>query len=299
MEDNSKLGWEYVGKITSLKDPGGVRAAHSKQSACLRQFFLETREVFSVFAQGAMQSQIWWQGGGRSGMLRVAMNLNIPICALVGLVALSAACSDESGGRSPVVTPSGSGGAASGGKPGAGTGGMLVVGSGGSGGTKSGGASSGGTSAGGTGGGNASGGTSTGGAGVTGGAGTVLDLSNCDTATLAALFNARRCDDCHFGPNGFHIVASLEGWVGKMGMKTATLNCPTRTVVVPGDAETSLLYIKLAGTPPAECGQQMPEPEKKDAPLVPFTSEELKCVADWINGLPGGSAGGAGGADTQ
>jgi len=135
-----------------------------------------------------------------------------------------------------------------------------------------------------------SGGTSSGGTASGGG----LNLNNCDTATLANLFNVRHCDDCHFANISFHIPASLEGWVGTEGKKTKTENCPTRTVVVPKSPETSLLYIKLAGTPPEKCGEQMPLPERNKA-FVPFTADELKCVADWINSLPAAGTGGAGG----
>lgn len=139
-----------------------------------------------------------------------------------------------------------------------------------------------------------SGGTSSGGTASGGG----LNLDNCDTATLANLFNVRHCDDCHFANISFHIPASLEGWVGTEGKKAMTENCPTRTVVVPKSPETSLLYIKLAGTPPEKCGEQMPLPARNKA-FVPFTADELKCVADWINSLPAAGTGGAGGAGGQ
>lgn len=212
-----------------------------------------------------------------AGRLSPTMNLSNLVFALVGLVAFSSACSSDSGGRRPLSAAAG--GSASGGKAAGGTGGVVVLGSGGSGGALTGGTSSGGSSTGGTGGGS-----------------TALDLSNCDTATLTALFNKRHCDDCHFGPISFHLPASLEGWINTPGKKQATIDCPTRTVVVPGSTETSLLYIKLSGTPPAGCGVQMPEPERATDVLVPFTTEELKCVADWINGLPSNGTGGKGGA---
>jgi hypothetical protein len=54
-------------------------------------------------------------------------------------------------------------------------------------------------------------------------------------------------------------------------------DCTNKMLVVPNDPMASLLYLKLAGTMPASCGERMPY--KK-----PAVSEiELKMVADWIN----------------
>lgn len=217
------------------------------------------------------------------GILQRVMDLlRVPGLILATSISLIAfGCSDEPGRKRVVGGMTGGAAAALGGTANSGGSGGASTGVGGS-------AMGGASVAGG------SGGTSSGGSSSGGG----LNLDNCDTATLATLFNRRHCDDCHFMNLSFHMPASLEGWVGTEGKKTATLNCPTRTVVVPKSPETSLLYIKLAGTPPAECGVQMPEPERNKA-MVPFTADELKCVADWINSLPGAGGAGTGGAAGQ
>jgi hypothetical protein len=53
-------------------------------------------------------------------------------------------------------------------------------------------------------------------------------------------------------------------------------NCANKILVVPGDPMASLLYQKLSGTIPANCGERMPY--KKPA----VTQLELDWVADWI-----------------
>jgi hypothetical protein len=53
-------------------------------------------------------------------------------------------------------------------------------------------------------------------------------------------------------------------------------NCPNRIVVVPGQPMSSLLYLKIAGKMPANCGARMPFGK----PAV--TAMELKTVFDWI-----------------
>lgn len=145
----------------------------------------------------------------------------------------------------------------------------------------------------------ASGGASSGGAntgGVASGGG--LNLENCDTAAVAALFaSGRRCVGCHFSV-GLHIFDTVQGLsdvVNVTRTKSQSMNCASQTIVVPGNAAQSLLYVKLAGTPPMECGAQMPKKEGAQAQKS-LTAQELKCVADWINGLPAGGAGGQAGA---
>ena len=213
-------------------------------------------------------------------------------------LATAIACSDDKESRGTGGSPAAGGKANSGG-----TGGALTSGAGGTGGT---GDTGGKASAGG------SGGSVTGGAGGTGGvsnsggaAGSVMcrsgvvapDITNCDAAKLAALFKAgNKCAGCHFNANlhSFHTEAGLADAINKPADKTANLNCATTTLVVPGDPEASLLYLKLKGTPPANCGTQMPKPEGNRMQCT-LTADELKCVADWINSLPAGGAGGQGG----
>ncbi len=196
----------------------------------------------------------------------------------ISSIGFGSGCSDGAvAGRLPVNSGgNGAGGGGTGGK----------ANSGGSGGSATGGKSASGGSGG------AVGGATTGGMG---GAATAvgggLNLSNCDTATLAMLFKLKKCGECHFAATAFDMVTALNSWVGKMGIKTATMNCPNRTMIVPGSPQASLLYIKLAGVPPAECGAQMPKSAAKDA----FAPAELKCVEDWINALPAGTTGGGSG----
>ncbi|GEM_PF-985564 len=228
---------------------------------------------------------------------------------LLPLLLASSSCSEDASNARPtggVLT--GTGGRTSGGAPG-------------SGGT----ANAGGSKAsGGTGGGSASGGAiGSGATGGTGGAGglanrggaagsvmcnsgaTVPDLTNCDTAKVAAFFKAgKKCEGCHFSPddpndftlNKLHEFDTEEGLnvlVGRITRRAAFVDCGTKTLVEPGNAEASLMYLKLKGAPP-NCGLQMPKPEGA-RPQCSLTADELKCVADWINGLPPNGAGGQGG----
>jgi hypothetical protein len=58
----------------------------------------------------------------------------------------------------------------------------------------------------------------------------------------------------------------------------APANCTNKILVVPGQPMMSLLYLKIAGKMPANCGAQMPF--KKP----PVTAMELKIMYDWIAG---------------
>jgi hypothetical protein len=53
-------------------------------------------------------------------------------------------------------------------------------------------------------------------------------------------------------------------------------NCPNRIAVVPGDPMQSLIYLKVSGKMPANCGARMPFNKP------PITATELKIVYDWI-----------------
>lgn len=56
---------------------------------------------------------------------------------------------------------------------------------------------------------------------------------------------------------------------------------PGRLLVAPGDASASFLYLKLLDGLPPEHGERMP-------PEIPyFDAEQLRVVADWIDGLEG------------
>jgi hypothetical protein len=59
---------------------------------------------------------------------------------------------------------------------------------------------------------------------------------------------------------------------------------------VPGDPEGSLLYLKVSGSPPPDCGEPMPIGGM-------LSAADQACIADWIAGLPVAGPD-AGGADT-
>jgi hypothetical protein len=205
---------------------------------------------------------------------------------------LNAACSAE-----PSRSPGGSGGslAQAGGQPAAGgaggsTGGEATTGgapaSGGAGGLASGGATS---ASGGTGGGTG------GAAGATGG----VPLGFCDALAVANLLEPYRCHECHFQVDGilreYDSVPGLNAVVGAETARGALSQCGLSTIVVPGAPESSLLYVKLSGTQPLECGDQMPKKQGAQEQKM-LAAEELECVAEWITSLGAAGAGGAGGS---
>jgi hypothetical protein len=53
--------------------------------------------------------------------------------------------------------------------------------------------------------------------------------------------------------------------------------CSWSLLVVPGDAESSFLYVKITD-PPIVCGDRMP-------PVGFLTNNEVRCVRDWIESL--------------
>ena len=174
-----------------------------------------------------------------------------------------------SGGSSNSGGSSGSGGSSSGGSSGSGG----SSNSGGS--TGSGGSSSGGSS--GSGGSSSSGGSS-GSGGKPGDAGTdaKTDAKPDPNAPLppdgtwANMKNAMSgCVFCH--PGEMAVAKNTD--FGDMSKLHALLlaeskyigaACPTKILVVPGKPLESLLYIKVAGTPPAGCGEKMPKGMKSD-----------------------------------
>jgi hypothetical protein len=189
-----------------------------------------------------------------------------------------------SGGKGGGNASGGSGGSSSGGGS-SGSGGSASGGSSGSGGSSSGGGSSGsGGSA--SGGSSGSGGSGSGGASGSGGksgdAGADTgDAGKTDTkpdpnaplpadGTWANMKNAMSgCVFCHPG----EMAMAKNTDFGDMSKLRALLlaeskfigpTCPTKMLVVPGKPLESLLYIKVAGTPPAGCGEKMPKGMKSD-----------------------------------
>jgi hypothetical protein len=195
---------------------------------------------------------------------------------------------NASGGSSSSGGSTGSGGSSSGGGS-TGSGGSSS--SGGS--TGSGGSSSGGGSTGS--GGSSSSGGSTGSGGKSGDAGTdtKTDAKPDPNAPLppdgtwANLKNAMSgCVFCHPGETG----AAKNTDFGDMAKLRALLlaeskyigaTCPIKILVVPGKPLESLLYIKVAGKPPAGCGDQMPKGKTPDQ----WNTDVIK---NWIMaGAPG------------
>jgi hypothetical protein len=191
-------------------------------------------------------------------------------------------------------------------EPGSGTGGKIS----GTGGSKASGGSGGGSASGGSGGnasggsgGNASGGsTGTGGSKASGGAGgsatggstgtggskgdAAAPMADGPPGTFAALKDALSgCVFCHPGetdtpknttfsdPDKLRELLLAES-------KFIGATCPIKTLVVPGKPMESLLYIKVAGKPPAGCGERMPKGKTPD-------QWNTDVIYNWImNGAP-------------
>lgn len=102
--------------------------------------------------------------------------------------------------------------------------------------------------------------------------------SDCMTsAGIAAMLATHGCNGCHSGQGSvtFATAADLDRIVaGAIGDAACG-----GTVITPGMASTSTLYLRLAGTGPAAC-DRMP----KDA-SPKLTVTELTCVQTWLNGL--------------
>jgi hypothetical protein len=186
--------------------------------------------------------------------------------------------SASGGGSGGSSSGGGSGGNASGGSGNAsgGSGGNSGSG-GGSGGSASGGGSGSGGSTG-SGGGSGSGGKS-GDAGSDAGKDAGMSDAKADVdpnaplapdGTWTNLKNAMSgCVFCHPGETGvakntdFGDMAALHTLL-LAPSKYIAAACPFKTLVVPGKPMESLLYIKVAGTPPAGCGERMPKGMKPD-----------------------------------
>jgi hypothetical protein len=108
------------------------------------------------------------------------------------------------------------------------------------------------------------------------------------TRVTKEVITAKACASlpCHDNPqNGFVLTSKAALHTDLVDQAAGGPSCgpnsgpdggpsPTYIRVIPGDPENSLLYQKLAGSPP--CGDPMP-------PLTdPLGSEQVKLVYDWI-----------------
>jgi hypothetical protein len=175
----------------------------------------------------------------------------------------------------------------SGGTPTGGTGGTSTGGSGGGGG-------SGGSGYGGTGGGGGSGGSGGGGGGapdaarldggrLDGGRDGSLDAFVPYPPTFAGIQNVlANCIYCHPGETGGR--TNFEGFGQALYDKLTTTtpnqyipaNCAFKQLIVKGNPAMSLLFLKISGTPPANCGVRMPKDK------APVTQAEIDAVRGWI-----------------
>ena len=102
----------------------------------------------------------------------------------------------------------------------------------------------------------------------------------CDGAAVQTIFdNSCTAAGCHGGP----VPAAALDLSGASGaeqlVSIEAALCDGWTRVVPGQPETSLLYQKLAGPPPAGCGVQMPIG-------MALGQTDLACIASWIENMP-------------
>lgn len=81
-----------------------------------------------------------------------------------------------------------------------------------------------------------------------------------------------------------------EGAINRMIHAPSTI-CEWMDLIVPGDPENSLLYLKLM-EPPALCGEPMP-------PIGYLTLAEIRCFRDLIEGLAERDAGDEDGLDPE
>jgi hypothetical protein len=99
---------------------------------------------------------------------------------------------------------------------------------------------------------------------------------------------SQKCNPCHTGTGPAAIGIS----VGHLDMTTQAMaytdlvNVPTAgascagvgTRVVPGNAQNSIMYLKVSLVDPAPCGAKMP------FGLPPLAQSEVDLIKGWING---------------
>ena len=99
--------------------------------------------------------------------------------------------------------------------------------------------------------------------------------------TILSTQTESRCNFCHSMPasqvsNGmFHTGKDQAETYASIMDRVSTSNaCSGRSVIVPGDPEQSLLYLKIAGAPP--CGNRMPLGGKA------LSATQVQMIRSWI-----------------
>lgn len=89
------------------------------------------------------------------------------------------------------------------------------------------------------------------------------------------------CAPCHVpnGNGGLELSTPEGAYENLVGRPSGAAACADRTLVVPGDPESSYLIAKLRGAPEI-CGSIMP----RGRPTLP--EEEIALIEAWIRGLP-------------
>lgn len=99
--------------------------------------------------------------------------------------------------------------------------------------------------------------------------------------TILSTQTESRCNFCHSMPasqvsNGmFHTGKDqAETYASIMDRVSTSAACSGRSVIVPGDPEQSLLYLKISGPPP--CGNRMPLGGKA------LSAAQVQMIRSWI-----------------
>jgi hypothetical protein len=142
-----------------------------------------------------------------------------------------------------------------------------------------------------TGGGGTAGGTATaggqggGGEAAGGGGGTTADAGT--PATFTQVYTqviASSCSPCHTTPTGIGVTTGLLDMTSKDAAFANLVNAPAKgaacaghgTRVVPGNADMSIMYLKVSLDDPAPCGAKMP------FNLPPLSREATDMIEGWI-----------------
>jgi hypothetical protein len=118
------------------------------------------------------------------------------------------------------------------------------------------------------------------GAGSAGNAAPAAKFSEIYSMMFPMATNAR-CDACHSMPANDVANGNLEmgktpvsAYMALVGQTSKSSRCMSKTLVVPGQPEMSLLYQKLSAAPP--CGSRMP------LGGAAFSDTQLEMIRSWI-----------------
>lgn len=118
------------------------------------------------------------------------------------------------------------------------------------------------------------------GAGMAGNAAPAAKFSEIYAMMFPMATNAR-CDACHSMPANDIANGNLEmgktpasAYMALVGQTSKSSRCMSKTLVVPGQPEMSLLYQKLSAAPP--CGSRMP------LGGTGFSDAQLEMIRSWI-----------------